>query len=340
LPSTANYTITNGTLFIEGLTPANYILQAYNNNYTIRTYLVTVMDGSFTNLSMFFSSLNNEDKYFYLKNTANVPISGATLSMTKLVGSSYMTVGQQTSDSAGYSFFNLDNGQTYRLVITATGYDTKQFDINTITGITSYTVVMLTNTTVMFDSLFSEVTYSYLPTNSTLSADSNQSFSLTVNSPNSLVEWFGVFYSATNYTNVTGTPAGGTAFLYLNTSSMDSVKITFFIKVQTFDLFSFDKYFLIWEAPTHNTTLYDAKSDLLAVMGSSSRRINVSAFFIAVFTLIMSFVFRVNTADGSKSLNAIPIVLGIVFFTSIGAIPLFLAIPIGFLNLLGAIPER
>jgi len=350
--SEVTYTLTNGTDYIDNLTAASYTIQVWNTLFSPKYYYVTILNGTYTALSVYFPSNLSETKEFFFRTSANIPIENANITLTKLIGSSWVAVSQVISDSAGVAVFGLDNYEQYKLLISASGYTTKIVTINTVPSIDSYTVILQSATVVNFTTVFDMMEYVITPAGSVLANTLNQTFNLTTSSTNSLIQWFAVWYNSTLNDNVTASPAGGSALTSLNLtgvlngSSHKTILVTYYIKVQTKPLMTIQRYYYITSSTTGNLS-YGNNSILegLQDLGANASydiyaKMLLACVWIVLLTLLFSIVLREDDVDGNKKMNAIPMLVGIIVFSAVSWIPLIFGILMSIILLLNVIPTR
>ena len=334
-----NSTNENGTLFLYNLTVDYYTINVYNSLYNPRTYFVNVTDGSFTELNVFFPINQTETKQLNVMTPANLPIENTLITVTKLINSSYVAVGQQFSDSAGVSYFDLDNYKTYRLQLEATGYSTKIFNINTLPSIDNYDIVLLSNNTVDFTSFNDLVSYSITPINSILNnTDFVEDFQIITSSSQSLIQYITVYFNSTKFTNTTGSPAGSTTILNLNYTNLTNFDINYIIKIQGYDAFNITKNYYVYEDLSLNSSLKSSVAELKANM-EESRLLMIGVFVISVLVLLFSFLIPIDKADGTRGLNGIIILIGVAFCGFLGVFSLQISIIVGLLSFLGVFAD-
>ncbi len=148
----------------------------------------------------------------------------------------YVAVGQIETDYAGQTALTLDTMNEYRIVIEAAGYPIKTIEMRPI--LSSYTIT-LQETGAGFENVYEGIAYSITPINrSTNVSQSYSDFRLDIYSSNSDLEVFGVRTFGHNYTcipascttNVTGSPAGGSAIVRVKGNTTGTVKIDVYYK--------------------------------------------------------------------------------------------------------------
>lgn len=244
------YTFLNGNFLLQNLSPDTYRLDFSNANYSLRTYYVTLQNGSTNFLQAWLlQNSSSQSTQFITRDQLQNLIPGATYTFTRLMGSNYVTVAQKTTDISGTITVNLQPLITYRILITAPLFQTKQIDLEIAQN--QYTVFLSENQSISFRNFQGDVTYLVNPTSGLIVPNNSSNFTLTTNSPSGYIINFGAlttFNNVSYLTNVTGSPSGGTAILTLNTSHNigDHFSVTYFIVTQGGQL-SFNQSYTIFD---------------------------------------------------------------------------------------------
>lgn len=322
-------TTPNGTIFRENLFNGVWDLQASTPFHSQRSYMFTIVPESLTELNIYLlNSTNGESKIFTVKNVEDERLTGATISVANRINNTFVTVAQRVTDFAGQANIFLRSDNTYRFTVEASGFSTKIFDLEPIAS--AYDIVLTGTETVIFTNVFEKVSYAIIPESPQLIATDDQNISFIVSSPEGLVTYFGLNSSFNNIsvlTNVSGSVAGGTASISLNTSNFTgaTVPITFFLKLSGEDIIEIDKsYYLAgFIAPGNASAISFAdkySDDFTAVMKS---------LFIVLLAVgvIISLAEVGAPAAISGVVGAIIIIAGAV----VGWIPVTAAFIVGFI---------
>lgn len=243
-----NFSTGNGTRVIQGVAPAVYNVDIGSEDglYPYRRYKITLPESDSVELKAYL--LNNSDGSYitlYVRDQYDKLTEGVTITATKQFNDTYQTVEQRDTDFSGAARFTLNAQTEYALLVSAPGYSTRMVTVTPTS--TTYTIYMRSTTTIEFTSIFSLVSYAVVPSGNIIN-NNVTNFSLTVSSPSGVLEWFGVsvIYNDTTYSsNVSGVPNGGTAQFTINLTNATSQTITalYFIKVQGYNLYEFNKTF-------------------------------------------------------------------------------------------------
>lgn len=112
--SAGTYTTTNGTLYLDLLTPSDYTIRYYStigSNYTQRDYIQTLTDRQRYEISL-YSILNDEatDMVVTIQDTSSDPVEGAIVKLLRYYTSCncYNVVEMATTSVAGSAYFVVD----------------------------------------------------------------------------------------------------------------------------------------------------------------------------------------------------------------------------------------
>lgn len=221
--TTTNYSVI-GTFLNETYNafPQGSVTFTFNNSvngtYFPRSYILTISSSTSQILNVYLlnNTVSTVAATYCTQNAGGVAISGASLTVQRLIGSSYVTVAQGTTGSDGCFTFYLDSLTTYQIIASATGYNTGTFTVQPKAG-TSY--ITLTNNIAVkgFQTSYSDdddlVLTRLLPEDSSVNFDWVL-VNFTVYSLNSTLTNWGMYclYNGTAIynVNVTTSPSGGT----------------------------------------------------------------------------------------------------------------------------------
>ncbi len=136
-----NVTITNGTdtrtdfqsnttSFFHGTIPSGTgTVTGAASGYSSRTLpysFSTASNTTFGTIDIYLTPSATAQNVLFVVLTAygGTGVSGATVTVEKLIGASYVLIGSTTTDSAGQAPFTLTSGDTYRVSASATGFTT------------------------------------------------------------------------------------------------------------------------------------------------------------------------------------------------------------------------
>lgn len=320
--STITSSVTNTTGFLEetSLATAYYKIEVVNSNFNSRFFYVDLLYGSSVQINVYLTnSTNGEEKTFYTKDSILLtPLPSTLLTFTYLVGGSWVNVGQILSDGLGFGSIFLENSRTYKLLVEEANHTTKLMSLNTISSISSYDILLDPVSSLDFVEFYDLFNYYILPSGTERLKRGIVSFNITTSSPNSYIQWFAVYYNSSNLSNVTGSPAGGTAVLNLNTSKLpEYFKVSYLIKLNNYDVINKTINYQVTQSNVTGSFV-DIKED--DPFTTDKNRGIFASLIIVMIVLLVSKLFDIDKPDGSKSLNALALVIPIIFFMFIGFI--------------------
>lgn len=286
LTSEMTYTTVNGVFIIQNLTPDSYRLDFTSQNYSSRTFYVTIENSTFNYLNAWLiKSTSSTQIQFTTRDQFQNLVQGAQYSFLRLINGNYVSVAQKTSDVTGTIKVNLDNETIYKIQIVAPNFQTKQFNLEILD--TQYTIFLSLNQTVQFQDFQKDVTYNINPDGSVLAPGDNTTFTLSTNSPSGYISYFGItslFNGTTYLQNITGSPSGGQAIISLNLSGFDGDTITlnYFIQTQGGSISLNRSYYL------YNLSSSATNSSFNGVMCTYQSQIN--PFFRFLIAIIISLL--------------------------------------------------
>ena len=277
LPLTFNVTLTNTTnsTTYTNLTGTNFknyteiplgdvtiAVKNYSNGYEQRLYYETFSSTTYVNLTAYL--LKNSVgliRSFHVVNTANLPISGAEVTIRRFLNSTWTTVGQKISDDSGTVAFLMNPSEQYQVEATYQTYTSGNVTITPSEA--EYTITIpIPIAESSYDSMFSSVTYKIVPSNLWLPSADSTTINFTVVDSEDSLEYVTMTLADQNSTiifNQTATESG-TNFISanINTSNLSRVYGTFYIKKLNFGEFSTTKNYLVDSFTSSNTSLTGA----------------------------------------------------------------------------------
>lgn len=328
------YATQNGTIIANNLTPDTYRLDFSGANYSLKTYYVTVASDTSTLLDVWLLRNGSYQLTSFTTRDAGTTnlVPNAVLTFTRNINNSWVTVAQKNTGIGGIGSVNLQPNAVYNLMITALGYQTKtlQLEIDT----TAYTIYLSENSTTNFNSYINDITYLISPSSNILSPTVSQNFTFVLSSPAGNLNYFsvGTNYTGTTYlSNITGSVAGGTSYITLNTSGQNRTSITlkYFIASQNGNLLEINKTYYLYNLTPSNSSLQFVLNDIAQT---------IPTFYRIIFAIIVSLFIGAGffTILGSLGSSFVAMITMLIFSVT-GFIPfLFALIPcvliiIGFL---------
>lgn len=228
-------TTNTGNSFFIGLFDGLWNLLASTSQHTQRGYIFTIVPQSTSSLNVYLlNSSNGEVKTLTVKNKQDQSLPGSTISISNRINNTFVTVAQRVTDFAGQANIFLSSSNNYRFTIEAPGFTTKVFDLTPVAS--AYDIIMDSLDTIDFTTIFNDVTFTILPASNIITPTDSQNISIITSSPDGRITYFGLnssFNNTDRLTNVSGSPAGGTASISINTSAFNStaIDVNFFIKI-------------------------------------------------------------------------------------------------------------
>lgn len=266
--SVFNLSTINGTIYSENMVAGAYTITMSSLGYTTRDYFITLTSGENVQLNAYLENTTNyEDITFTMKDVITLTtLENIVVSVSERINLTYVTIAQKISDIAGQVVFTLDQAKTYRFTLNADGYTTKVFDLQPV--LTAYTITLDKSITLDWSTFFSKITYLLLPNRTVINAGENVNFSIITSSLGGTVQnYFGLntTYLGIQYkTNISGSPAGGTASitLNLNNASFSTISIGYFISVSGENIVYINRDFYLSNITAINATIIGFEENL------------------------------------------------------------------------------
>lgn len=210
-----NYTL-SGDLYTSAIPSGDYSIIFTSENYSTRTYYITLSN---TTVSVLVARLllksNTTQIGIYTKTLTSQVLPGVLIIVQRqYFGGSYATVAQLLTDISGFGTVNVESGTDYRVILSAGGYQTKQFGQQFYTANSPYTYQLTPLGASLYIYYRDGVQYYYTPSNTTLN-NGTITFSISTFNASSTISWTAVNTNGT-IVNVSGSPAGGTASNIVN----------------------------------------------------------------------------------------------------------------------------
>jgi hypothetical protein len=183
--TTTYYNMTNGALIYKSGLPSGVSTAAFESDgYISRSAILTISGNSTQNATIYLLADGGGIYHsIYVSTAAGTPLEGATVSVSMLVGSYYITLSSLETDTTGLALNYLGTTKSYRFAVTKTGYGSETFNaipnpvnpiiyvrLGSVSGEADY---------VNASTIFSNISYSFLPASWYQNVTFNASFSLT-----------------------------------------------------------------------------------------------------------------------------------------------------------------
>ena len=325
-------TTNSGTSFLTGLFDGLWNLLASTPSHSQREYIFTIVPQTSSTLNVYLlNTSNGETKTFTVKNKQDQTIPDATVSISNKINDTFVTVAQGVTNFAGQVNIFLSSTNGYRFTIEAAGFNTKVFPL--VPTVDSYNIIMDPTDIVDFTTVFDRVSYTTLPASSILTPSDSQNFSIITSSELGFISYFGLNSSfnstAGRITNVTGSPAGGTASIFINTTNHTSatISVDFFIKLNGEEEIRFTR--------TFRTSSFIVPGNHSAQAFADKYRDRFSDVMKALIVVIVAVAVILSLAEmGSPAvINGVAGAVIIIAGAVVGWIPITVAFIVGFITI-------
>ena len=243
-PSSVQTNTSSGTLVVGDLQLGEYFIQAEGTNYPRRGLFLTVTNVSARlNLYLVIDLTGNSFIDYIIQDDGRNRLNNVRMTFQKNINNSFVTVAQLETDFAGQGRIFQDQQNEYRIILSLAGFATQIIDL--IPLLTTYTITLSTLPEQIFDTTYEGIRYTISPKDRVLNASGLfRDISFTVFDGESSLEFFGLQIINHTYTcipascttNITSSPAGGTAIVQINLSEPGSFDTLYFFKRNGFPL--------------------------------------------------------------------------------------------------------
>jgi hypothetical protein len=247
-----NFITTNGSVYVSGLPSAFYDVRVRSSNYVDRHYFAT-LNSDYALINAYLLNNTNAVILTIKSEATDKFIEGVLITLNRRINGSWSNVGSQYTDGVGSARFGMKEGETYNIILSAVGYDTKQISLTPFES--AYTIYIQGTNTQLFFTLFDKLSYSINPKTLVIPPYSYNNpitcFNLTISSPLGYMDYFGLsanFSGVMNISNVTGSATGGIAQFCLDFSANDgyNISVDYWIKATGESLYTgSNKYFIV-----------------------------------------------------------------------------------------------
>jgi hypothetical protein len=129
----------NGSLYEDSLADGPWSIKFVGDNYTTKTYAITVENRSFQYLNAYISSSYQTFIITIQDSATSSTIEGASITMERLINSTWTIVESKLSDITGRAQFSYLPAIKYKFTVGLTGYTSKVFYLDPII-FSTYTV--------------------------------------------------------------------------------------------------------------------------------------------------------------------------------------------------------
>lgn len=316
ISSTQTFSFTGGNPYFLAFFTANdsYILGFNTTSYQDRFYTFTITGN--TSLSLDAYLLNATLAFpviFYFKTPGQTPIQNVRLDLQKQFGSNWVTVSSTYTDVSGSTIIYINNNDFYRIVIVKSGYIVPSPYIWQANYLLSpITIILGTTSQTQFISYSNGAVAYITPPGGQINLSDNQTFSLTATSTNNSLSWFAASTNGTTI-NITGSPSGGTATTWANTSAIgggNTLIVTYSFQVSGYDpvSFSFNYYLYTY---SNITSQNQSAQDIANNLRNNASSAWVATIGIIIIGLITVIVYSITGNSTVSSYAALALTLGL-----------------------------
>jgi hypothetical protein len=314
--------------------PVGSITTAVSNTscYSPRNYYTTLTYGGSYGLAAYLLPLNDlyaNPTTIYVKDTAGSSVVGAVVSIYKQIALVWTMMAQDTTDSLGGTYFNLDSQTMYELFATDDCCTTTSLTLQPTQPV--YTITMARGSTSnqsIFNFSMSGVSWNVTPSGYLIAG--TQNFNLSIYNTNNDFEFWGMkvsYNGSQQYISNQTTSLGGFVNYTMNASDTTDNSINVSIFFKRINGTYFDPTYQYWgySPSVYNYTLLNA----FANIGTSGLSPLTKGIIAVVFiTCIAGYVGTAVSFSGGVVLE----LLGLWFFNSMGYIEI---VPLLMLTLIG-----
>lgn len=158
-----NYTVSGG-YFFTNLNLEVYSIKISGTNYSQNQYTVTPTTGAVNYLTAYLQQNATDVIMQFVDSVATSQvIAGALITQQRIVNGTWATISTRTTDITGRTVFGYLTGTTYRFIAIASGYITKQFDLDPVL-FSTYTINLQRSTGLTFSPDYESIYVKYDPT--------------------------------------------------------------------------------------------------------------------------------------------------------------------------------
>jgi len=320
------YTNTSN-LLIEGLSDGNYTFKLSGDNWTQRSYIVTVADRSTQNLNVYLSNASDTVTFTNLDFDTSQPIETVAMYQQRLINDTWTTIESKYTDITGRAQFTHDLNVKYRFTAEKNTYESKVFDLDPIIY-TSYTIRLQKSLTVDTNTGLFDVSLVYYPKSFTNEA--NNTFTFTFGSVGGSLQTYGYLLTYPGGTQGdSGSSANGET---LNTGN-------FLITGAVYGDYANLTYW--YDSTLGSNKTYSAQITISNITNNNTLQDNVNNDYglgvldkIIIATIVIIIFAGVLTLFGTAEFGLLGGLVALGIFTKTGFISLWAAIPVFIVGIL------
>lgn len=155
------YTAT-GQYFLEDLSDGSYTVKFSGDNYTLKSYVITVADRSTQTLNAYLSAISEDVTFTFLDYDSSAVLEGVSMTMYRQLNGSWTVVQTKLSDISGQALLQYVPDVQYKFFATFSGYDDKLFYLDPVLS-SAYNIRMTKETDLTTAPSYSDVSLQYYP---------------------------------------------------------------------------------------------------------------------------------------------------------------------------------
>ena len=325
-PTNVQTNTSSGTLSVGNLELGEYFIQAEGANYPRRGVFFTVTNASANlNLYLVVDETGNDFIDYIIQDDGRNRLNNVRMTFQMNINNSFVTVAQVETDFAGQARIFQDQQNEYRIVLSLAGFQTQTIDLRPL--LTTYTITLSTFPEQIFDTTYEGIRYTISPAARILNASGLfRDMSFTIFDGTSSLEFFGLQIINHSYTcipadcttNITGSPAGGTATVQINLSEEGSFDTLYFFKRNGFPL-----QFINGQISSVRFLIGDRLTENFETIGDNLGSPVMRAIFAAILITILCVLASQMGVVGLGLMLVIS--FGTIFFMLLGFIPRMVA---------------
>lgn len=318
--SEQNFQSDNGTLYLDNLNPQEYQVLFNGSGYSVRTYTLTVTNGSSQQLTAYLASGTSTTIFTITDKDDNSVLQNVLATMYRFINGSWMPVESKYTDITGKIQFSYLSDTNYKFFLGKSGYEDYVFYLNPVL-FSTYSVAMSKSSTIDYSQDYDRVSIIYAPT--FFNYSSLTTFNWIISSPfGELISYgFTLIYpggsSSTSGFNAIGGQLSASINI-TNATIFDTVQLNYFYETTTAGVRNFTFYYPIVFPPGGNLTFLSNRDQTYG-LGIFERAL--------ISTIIVIFVMGVAALVG-QPIPGLAISLFVMgYLVKIGFIPLWLILP-------------
>lgn len=244
----STYSTSTGYKYISGLSATNYTISFISTNYSTRTYDLS-LDNDFQAFTIYLIASGSSNTIFTFQDADDGSrLEGVTLSVLKLINTTWTLVESLSSDITGRTSFDYSTDVAYRFVATYDNYQDRNWTLDPIL-FNSYIIKLNKDFNLEDNSDFNGVQVYFEPKGFT--DDTNTTINFTFSNPSAtFVDYgFNATWNGVDYVQDSGSTEIGSvlnATLEISGAELnDLVTIMFYYELENGEVYSFTRNYLI-----------------------------------------------------------------------------------------------